>query len=136
MNIKLTGVQDRDKEIIHRLPANLKKYIKEFAINPESIKKRDEYSSDKIKFYKEKGYSDSEIKVFEEYLLSFGQIGIEIQKKIIVFTFHTHQSLVYQECNLFYMDVNYLKEMNSVGFEIKKIADKVTEYEVKDEEDY
>ena len=127
MNIEIKGKSDRDEEIIDKLPVNLKKYVEEFGSDEEKIKERDEYIDDKVKLYRDKGYSNFEIEVSEEYIFSFGEIGVEVQKRIIVGTLHTQQSLIYQESTMFYTDSDYSKERNSIGYEIKKVVDKVYE---------
>jgi len=131
MNIEIKGKFDRDEEIIDKLPVNLKKYVEEFGSDEEEIKKRNEYINDKVKLYRDKGYSNFEIEVSEEYIFSFGEIGVEVQKKIIVGTLHTQQSWIYHESTMFYTDSDYSKERNVVGFEIKKVVEEVYE----DEED-
>ena len=135
MNVKLKGHGKKAEEIIERLPMNLREYIKRFGTNPESIKKRDEFVNDKVKFYKGKGYSEDEIEVSEEHRVFFGEESVEIQKKVIISTFHTQFSTLYQTVNLYYIDVDYSKERNLIGQGIKNIVEEVFEEEQENKEE-
>jgi len=135
MLTKLEGDGERDKEIIKRLPAKLKKLFREYPLSERQKQDKEEFINEKKEHYIKKGYREDEIEVIDVCVLSFNEDRCKIVKVVEIGNQHTSYREEIGWCSFFYLDSDNTKKENELGEELKQIVEEEFEEYKEEEED-
>jgi len=135
MLTKLEGDGERDKEIIKRLPAKLKKLFKEYPLSERQKQDREEFINEKKEHYIKKGYREDEINIYDVFVLTFSECRCKIIKKVVIANQHTEYREEIGWDSFYYLDRDNTKKENEIGEELKQIIDEIFEEYKEEEED-